>query len=100
MPSRLKTGGVVLGFVEAFPYSEAKITLNKGDLLVLYSDGITEAMNEREEEFGEQRLAQTIHEYIAEPAESIIDHILGNVRKHSATLPQLDDMTLLVIRRL
>ena len=100
MPSRLKTGGVVLGFVEAFPYSEAKITLNKGDLLVLYSDGITEAMNEREEEFGEQRLAQTIHEYIAEPAESIIDHILGNVRKHSATIAQLDDMTLLVIRRL
>jgi phosphoserine phosphatase RsbU/P len=99
-PLRLKTGGVVLGFVEDFPYSEAKIKLNQGDLLVLYSDGITEAMNDREEEFGEQRLAQTIHKYITEPAESIIDHILGNVRKHSDTIPQLDDMTLLVIKRL
>ncbi|OGB62139.1 MAG: hypothetical protein A2Y94_12960 [Caldithrix sp. RBG_13_44_9] len=99
-PSRLKTGGVVLGFVEDFPYTEERLTLNRGDLLLLYSDGITEAMNEHEEEFGEQRLAKTVQKHISEPAESIIDHILGSVRQHSTTIPQMDDMTLLVVKRL
>ena len=98
-PSRLKTGGVVLGFVPDFSYSEARMTLNQGDVLVLYSDGITEAMNEQEQEFGEQRLARTVQQHIAEPAEAIINHILVQVREHSGRVPQMDDMTLLIVKR-
>jgi sigma-B regulation protein RsbU (phosphoserine phosphatase) len=99
-PSRLKTGGVVLGFVSDFTYTEARMTLNHGEVLVLYSDGITEAMNEQEQEFGEQRLAKTVQQHIAEPAEAIINHILVQVREHSGKVPQMDDMTLLIVKRL
>jgi sigma-B regulation protein RsbU (phosphoserine phosphatase) len=99
-PTRLKTGGVVLGFVPNFSYTETQITLHRGNVLVLYSDGITEAMNEQEQEFGEQRLARIVQQHIAEPAEDIINHIVVKVREHSGRVPQMDDMTLLMIKRL
>jgi sigma-B regulation protein RsbU (phosphoserine phosphatase) len=90
----------VLGFVPNFSYTETQITLHRGNVLVLYSDGITEAMNEQEQEFGEQRLARIVQQHIAEPAEDIINHIVVKVREHSGRVPQMDDMTLLMIKRL
>jgi sigma-B regulation protein RsbU (phosphoserine phosphatase) len=97
---RLKAGGVVLGFVPEFSFAEEKISMESGDVLVLYSDGITEAMNNKEEEFGESRLIQTISQNREKPSLEIIENILSTVRQHIGAVPQMDDMTLLVIKRL
>lgn len=96
---RLKTGGVVLGFVPHFSYNEDRIAINLGDVLLLNSDGITEAMNQREEEFGEQRLMKIMQANLNRSAEQMIQSIIKEVLEYSKGVPQLDDMTLLVMKR-
>ena len=56
--TRLETGGPVLGVLPDFPYEQAAVTLNPGDLLLIFSDGFSEAMNRRFEEFGEDQLVR------------------------------------------
>jgi sigma-B regulation protein RsbU (phosphoserine phosphatase) len=97
---RLGVGGIVLGFVPEFPFSEARITLEPGSVLVLYSDGITEAMNVQEEEFGEERLMTVLGQNLAEPTEKIMDNVLEAISQHIGRVPQMDDMTMVVIKRL
>jgi len=96
---RLNRGGVVLGFVPEFSFEEDTIAIESGSILVIYSDGITEAMNTQEQEFGEERLADVITGHMAESSESIIQHILGAVNTHIGDMPQMDDMTLLIIKK-
>lgn len=96
---RLKTGGVVLGFVPHFSYNEDQIAVNPGDVLLLNSDGITEAMNQREEEFGEQRLIKTVQANLDKSSDQMIHSIIKEVLEYSKGVPQLDDMTLLVMKR-
>ena len=97
--SRLKTGGIVLGFVPEFEYAEEKIQFEPGTTLLIYSDGITEAMNSEEEEFGDERLLNILSENIDSTAETIIQKIIEQVNMHVGEMPQMDDMTLLVIKR-
>jgi len=96
---RLNTGGVVLGFVPEFAFEEDKITLEPGSVIVIYSDGITEAMNAQEVEFGENRLADVVTKHMHDSSELIIQHILEAVHKHIGNIPQMDDITLLIIKR-
>lgn len=98
-PQRLQIGGVVLGFVPEFSYQETTIPVNPGDLLVIYSDGITEAMNSAEEEFGEERLVETIVENRTHSPQELLSSILKSVRLHVGNEPQMDDMTLVVLKR-
>ena len=88
-----------MGFVPEFTFEEDRITLQPGNIIAIYSDGITEAMNEQEEEFGEDRFAEVIAAHKNESSESIIQHILEEVEKHTGDMPQMDDMTLLIIKR-
>jgi sigma-B regulation protein RsbU (phosphoserine phosphatase) len=97
---RLSTGGVVLGFIPEFTFEEDKITLEPGVIMAVYSDGITEAMNEQEQEFGEDRFAEVVTNHRNESSASIIQHILVAVENHIGKMPQLDDMTLLIIKRI
>ncbi len=97
--SRLDVGGVVLGFVPQFDYAEEAISLQPGDTLVIYSDGVTEAMNAKEEEFGETRLQELILSHRQLTAQELIDEIVTAVRKHADGTPQSDDITLLVVKR-
>lgn len=98
-PQRLGIGGIVLGFVPEFTFSEAKVALKPGSVLVMYSDGITEAMNEKEEELGEERLITILRQNLAMPAEKIMDNVLEAINKHIGQVPQMDDMTMIVIKR-
>jgi predicted ATPase/serine phosphatase RsbU (regulator of sigma subunit) len=98
-PSRLTTGSLVLGMLEDFPYEEQAITFEKGDLLVIYSDGIPEAMNERNEDFGELRFEELISNNRETPANELMDRIIDEVKNHIGTAPQSDDITLLLIQR-
>ena len=96
---RLKTGGIVLGVMEKFPFEEETITLGEDDLLVIYSDGIAEAMNEREELFGEEQIERVIRRHQKGSAAEIIDHIVAAARAHAGKYPQSDDMTIVVLKR-
>jgi serine phosphatase RsbU (regulator of sigma subunit) len=97
---RLAEGGVVLSILEEFPYKEATVDLRPGDLLVIFSDGITEAINPAQELFGEARLAAVIAEHRTATALELIERIIGAVRAYAGTVPQMDDMTLVVVKRL
>jgi sigma-B regulation protein RsbU (phosphoserine phosphatase) len=97
---RLSEGGLVLSILEEFPYKEAKVDLAPGDILVAFTDGITEAINPNQEQFGEARLAALIEKHRAEPAAELVESIIRGVREHAAGAPQMDDITLLVVKRL
>lgn len=97
---RLTEGGVVLSILEEFPYEEATVGLRPGDVLVIFSDGITEAINPAQEMFGEARLAAVIAEHRHKAAADLIEQIIGAVREYAGTAAQTDDMTLVVLKRL
>jgi sigma-B regulation protein RsbU (phosphoserine phosphatase) len=80
-------------------YEEDTIPFNSGDLLVIFSDGITEAMNNTEEEFGEQRLIDVILQNKNEPAKDLIEIIIKKVQEFSGIQSQMDDITLVIIKR-
>jgi phosphoserine phosphatase RsbU/P len=81
------------------PYSEQSIELRPGDLLALFSDGVTEAQDEGENEFGEERLAEFLRPIRREPAEMIVDKVFGEIDRFAGSAPQYDDITLFVIKR-
>jgi len=96
---RLKTGGIVLGFMENFEYDEDSFTMKPGDVLVIYSDGLSEAMNEHEEEFSEENLEQLIKKHCDLTAADLIDKIISEIQIHVDKTPQMDDMTIIVLKR-
>jgi len=98
-PVRLDLGGLILGCLEEFSYTEGVVEFSPGDTLLIYSDGITESLDANEEEFGEERLASLLRTGGADTAERLIDRIVAAVRAHAGELSQMDDMTLLIIRR-
>ncbi|MGA8026166.1 MAG: SpoIIE family protein phosphatase [Bryobacteraceae bacterium] len=95
---RLDEGGTVLGLFPDFPYAEARIQLEPGDLLVAFTDGISEAMTAADEEFDEERLIDSTRECATRCAADMITCILDRVDTFTAGAPQHDDMTLLVVR--
>jgi sigma-B regulation protein RsbU (phosphoserine phosphatase) len=95
---RLATGGVVLSILDDFPYQEETVPFGPGDLMVVYSDGISEAMNPAEEQFGEARIADVVGRERNRSATEIIESIVAAVRAHAGSAPQMDDMTLVVIK--
>jgi phosphoserine phosphatase RsbU/P len=96
---RLHTGGTPLGMLEEFPFEEEAIVLRAGDVIVMSSDGITEAINANQEQFGGDRLEAVINEHWQLPAADLIESILEAVTRHVGKTPQLDDMTLVVVKR-
>ncbi|MBV9267377.1 MAG: SpoIIE family protein phosphatase [Acidobacteriaceae bacterium] len=95
---RLEDGGTVLGLFPDAPYREAKVDTRPGDMVVAFTDGISEAMNAREEEFGEERLIDTVRRCNSRTAAELITCILDQVDAFTAGAPQHDDMTLVVMR--
>ncbi len=96
---RLGTGGMVLSILEDFPYEEASVSMGPGDVLVVYSDGITEAVNTSEVQFGEERLAKVIREHRHETASGLLECIVREVKTFVGGMAQADDMTLLIVKR-
>jgi len=81
------------------PYSEKSFELHPGDVLALFSDGVTEAHDEGENEFGEERLAEFLRPIRTEPAETLVDKVFCEIDRFAGSAPQYDDITLFVIRR-
>jgi sigma-B regulation protein RsbU (phosphoserine phosphatase) len=98
-PLRLEARGIILSFMEEFAYEEAVVSLNPGDMIVIFSDGITDAINDFEEPYGEERLAALLEDSREESASGVIDKIVLAVQQHAGECPQMDDMTLIVVKR-
>lgn len=96
---RLDTGGLPIGMMQGVAYEEASIVFQPGDVLVIYSDGITESINEREEEFDEERLIEVVKNNLGRSASGIRDRIDEALSRFVGTTAPVDDMTLMIIKR-
>jgi serine phosphatase RsbU (regulator of sigma subunit) len=96
---RLDTGGLPIGMMQGVAYEQAIVTFEPGDVLVIYSDGITESVNEREEEFEEERLIEVVKNNTGRSASGIRDRIDEALSRFVGTTAPVDDMTLMIIKR-
>ncbi len=98
----LEPNGIALGLERGDIFNrvikENTIHLDAGDLLVFYTDGFTEAMNRRREEYGEERLMQIIQKNHTQPVDDIYEAILRDIRRFVGDMPQQDDMTMIFIK--
>ncbi len=97
--ARLETGGYPLGVLESATYEEGRETVSPEDVLVVYSDGVTEALGPNHEQFGEERLLACVRESRARDVGAILENVLGAVSDFVKLVPQ-DDVTALVVRRI
>ena len=97
---KLECGGPVVGLLENLEYEEETVQLRSGDLLMAFTDGVTEPENDAEEEFGVDRLLRTVHGRSAEALPSIAAGTLQVLRQWIGNREQPDDMTLLLAREL
>jgi len=95
---RLDVGGPVLGVIAGAPYGAGTSVVAPGDLLVAYSDGIAEAANDRDDEFGLDRIVAAVCEHDTSSARGICDAVLTEVERFAAGQEGRDDRTLLVVR--
>jgi sigma-B regulation protein RsbU (phosphoserine phosphatase) len=96
---RLETNGIVVGAFPFAEYGESRIDLKPGDLIVCFTDGITEPENEYGEMFGEDRLVELAVKHSAESLSVIMDTVYAAVGQWSSSVDGQDDMTMLVARR-
>lgn len=94
----LKTGGIILGIFPDATYEIGKLTLEKGDIILAYTDGITEAINTAEEEFGEDRLMEVIKSIKNPDPQNLIQRIIQEVKQFQGDADQYDDMTLFAVK--
>ncbi len=96
---KLKTGGMILGVMPTVvDYKFETIQLEKGDLIVLFTDGITEAMDTEKNEYSEERLEKLITENKKETAGGLLKKIMEDVNDHTSGAEQSDDITCCVIK--
>lgn len=95
---RLTSGNMPVGFFREAPYADAREQLAPGDVLVIYSDGVTEALNPAGEEFGEDRLVALVEAHRDAPAADLLDRLIDAVQDFAAGAPQHDDVTALVVK--
>ena len=98
-PRIFDTSGVALSLMENSQYEESIIDFHPGELLLIYSDGLTEAMNEMNEEYGEERLIEVVHQHFPKSTEELTEVIVQSVKKFAGTRIQSDDITLVLIKR-
>jgi len=94
----LKEGGSILGILEEASYGEGKIQLLPSDVVIFYTDGITEA-ERGDESFGEERLTELVRTNTYESPGELLERVLGEVARFSDSPPQSDDRTIIVLKK-
>jgi len=94
----LPATGIILGAFENQDYFSRSLVIEPDDVVVMYTDGVTEAIDARDEPFGVPRLNAIIRENARLPAQGILDRILSDLHEFTGDTPQFDDITLLVIK--
>ncbi len=92
--------GMALGVEEAGDYEELEAPMASGDFLFLYTDGVTDALDERSQPFGSNRLLQVILNHCRTPAAEMLAAVEAEVSRHSASTAPFDDITMVAVRRL
>ena len=93
-------GDCMVGAIDGLPYHEATLQLEKGDALVMYTDGVTEAMNIDYQQFGEKRLEETLEDVAMHNCQEMVDAIKSDVAAFAGEAEQSDDITVLTLKRL
>lgn len=96
----LSVGGMPLGMFELAEYQASSVTIRPDETVVLYTDGVTEAMDRGQNEYSEERLKEIILSYASAPAQEIKQAILDDVQRFVGHEPQSDDLTLMVLKRI
>ncbi len=94
----LETGGLVLGMMPNMQYETEKVPLNCGDVLLLFTDGVTEAMDVNRKQFEEWRLEKILSHRRDSSSRELIDNIIGELNEFSKGAPQADDITMLTLK--
>ena len=97
-PIRLDAGGTVVGLLPECRYVQGQVELRPGDLLVAFTDGVNEAQNAADEEWGEGRLIEAVRSHRGLSAGALIERIMESADTFVAGAPQYDDMTIVVVR--
>ena len=95
---RLEEGGPVVGLFKPSRYTQASIQMAGGDVIVLFTDGISEAMNITDEEWDEERLTASVRACWPRPAIEMIDCLMRDADAFVAGAPQHDDMTIMIVK--
>lgn len=92
--------GIALGLFPRIPYEAQSFELHSGDLLAIYSDGVTEANDAAEQEFSLERFVAVLKAQRDCPASEIVDTVIRELDSFVGEAPQFDDITLMVMKRL
>jgi sigma-B regulation protein RsbU (phosphoserine phosphatase) len=95
---RLECGGPIVGLFEGAPYDEETVTLSPGDWLIVFSDGVSEALSATNEEFGEERLQALLRQTAHLPADEISARIAAEMTNWIRDADQYDDLTFIVMK--
>lgn len=97
---QLTEGGFMIGILDTgVTYEVGKIKLKKNDIIVFYTDGVTEAMNKDGDEFGEMKLAEAVKKSMTGSSDDILDEIKNSIVNFSRDTSQYDDITLIVLKK-
>lgn len=97
--SQLASGGFPLGIIESAEFEVGETQLERGEVLVVYSDGVTEAVNPEDEEFGLDRLSDVVRKNLHASAAGIRDKVESALSAFTRTAPANDDITLVIVKR-
>lgn len=97
---QLTSGGLPLGMMVMAEYEVGEVLLNNGDVLIVYSDGVSEANNLAEEEFGLERLIDVLKTNLSQSAAAIRDKVESALSQFTGTAPANDDITLVIVKKL
>ncbi len=95
---RLTDGGLPLGIMAGAAYQSGNVSLQPGDWLVIFTDGVVEAMNERGDEYGEERLLQVLAAGAASTPDELLRRMMGDLDVFVGATPQHDDITCLLLK--
>ena len=95
----LESNASVLGLFDTASYESGAFRLDKGDILVVYSDGLTDAQNPQEEMFGEERLLQLIRQEAPSGSHALEQKFLNDIAEFTQGMPQTDDITFVVVEK-
>jgi sigma-B regulation protein RsbU (phosphoserine phosphatase) len=98
--SMLEEGGIILGMLPDYTYKTGKIKIQHSDILICYTDGVNEALNKKNEEYGEERLKDFIKANRNLNSRDLAEKIVDSISQFTAGAAQYDDITLLVVKRI
>ena len=94
----LETGGMIIGVDPEAKYDNDPLTVQPGDVILIYTDGVVEAMNFSEEQYGKERLAESLMRYAGDPPDLLVKHLLWDLRRFRGLADRLDDVSIVVLK--